>query len=492
MEFLRYQTPISIIGSVLLLPLILRTALWHIQNWQLREYRCDRMNAYLKTKDGRKDIYSFWFFKGILPRPKFSFRVSLLFVWLFIVVGVIFFYVKLDTSYSLLITTLLIERTMWCWVMLGVRFSAIPVTCQKIRLYHQAKQVIQKGKNIHRIGITGSYGKSSTKEILVHLLQDTLGKENVLFNPANNNNEVAIARLVLSHASFFKPSQNKKIAVFEIGAYSRGEIRTVCHFSQPHTGILTGLNEQHVELFGSKENISKAKFELAEDASQDVFFNADNPQLNNIFDQRKIKANVSPVSKKLVKAIKTHPDKTEFEWRDQKCVLPWGGEFFVTNALLALETAYKIFDIAPKELAKSLKTLPPLKRALNLKTLHNGATLLEDIYSANTDGVMGAIQHLGQFQGRKIFVGIPLRELGKEAGNAHKKIFERLHEIGAEIFWLKTDFAELGKNICGDNFHLISTDFRHITKVIQSLKKGDAVLLESRLPEKLLQSIQKY
>ena len=514
MNFIENQNLFSILIAIFFLGLGIRTTLWHIKNWQIREYRFDRMKASLQTKDGQKNLFNFWFFEGILPRPKFSSRIWLILLISVALISIDYFSAhyfasicstdhfgcKISQNFTalpLFWIVIIYERFLWIIIWIAVLISSIPVIIQKKRIYNKAKNVVNRNKKIVRIGITGSYGKSSTKEILIHLLEKELGKENILYNPANNNNELSIARLIRRSTSFFKTqsihqkkSKNQKAAIFEIGAYRRGEIKTVCHFIQPHIGIITGLNSQHIELFGSQENISNAKFELAESATQNVFFNSDNRYLNNIFDQKEITAIPTPISQKLAKNIKTFPDKTEFEWKGEKCILPWGGSFFVTNALLALETAHKIFDISPKKLAKSLSTLLPLKQALNIKKLKNEATLLEDIYSANPDGVIGAIKHLSQFKGRKIFIGIPLRELGASSEEAHKKIFKDLHKIKAEIFWLKNDFSELGKNICSKNFHLISNDFSHITKTIASLKNEDVVLLESRLPEKLLKKIQ--
>jgi UDP-N-acetylmuramyl pentapeptide synthase len=119
-----------------------------------------------------------------------------------------------------------------------------------------------------------------------------------------------------------------------------------------------------------------------------------------------------------------------------------------------------------------------------MKTLKNGATLLEDLYSANPDGVLGAIQHLGTFGGKKVFVGIPLRELGAQAEDVHRRIFTALEKMDADVFWLKPDFTELGKEICGSQFH--GNDIVALKKLATTLKPNDAVLLESRLPKNVV------
>ena len=209
--------------------------------------------------------------------------------------------------------------------------------------------------------------------------------------------------------------------------------------------------------------------------------------LREIFQDKKIHATPIGISKSAAKNVISGADKTTFETFGEKFTLPWGGEFFVGNALLALECVREL-GAKPDELAKFLPTLLPLKRALKVKRLASGATILKDLYSANPDGVLGAIEHLGKFKGKKIFVGIPLRELGKEAEKNHEEIFHALKKIDAEIYWLKADFRDLGLKICGKKFH--ENDLEKLKKTTQDLGKDDAVLLESRLPEEVVKKFE--
>lgn len=454
--------------------------------WQLREYRTDRILAWFRTHDGRKNLWNFWFFRGIFPRPKISAR-TILIAGIFGILSITFF-VLVQNFVSIFWTTLIWNFTLWIFIFFTVKISAIPVFFKKRKLFFAAEKIVEKSPVV-RIGITGSFGKSSTKTILAHLLREKFGAENVLTNPGNENNEIAIARLVLKNKKFFSPPFLKgerggfqKFFVCEIGAYKKGEIQKVCEFLKPQLAILTGLNAQHVELFGSAEKIRAAKFELAEAATEKVFFNADTPALVEIFEDKKIAAAPIGLARSVLKNVQAETDRTNFEVFGEKFELPWTGEFFAGNALLALETAREL-GCNPSELSKFLKKIPPLKRALHARKLESGATILLDPYSANPDGVRGAIAHLAKFSGRKIFVGIPLRELGKNAEKEHEKIFENLKKIGAEVWWLKSDFAKLGKEILEKNFH---TDQKLLPK---NLKKNDAVLLESRLPREIEKKI---
>jgi UDP-N-acetylmuramoyl-tripeptide--D-alanyl-D-alanine ligase len=487
---------LSVTLALLLLLLGLRTTSWHLQNWQLREYRLDRMRAHLRTKDGRKNFSNLWFFKGIFPRPRKSGRMIMT-LGVFLIIHIFFsllgveYFPQLLTLNSSLLIIFIWERTLFLTVFIAVFITRIPVEVARKILFLKAKRIV-KNSNVVRIGITGSFGKSSTKQILIHLLQSKFGEENVLFNPGNENNEVAIARLIIQNKSFFTGSVSQKgygskFMVAEIGAYRRGEIRGVCQFVQPHTGIITGINAQHIELFGSQRNIQRAKFELAESATEKVFFNAESPLLREIAEDRDIDAVKIPLSISTAHNLTSDHHQSTFEIYREKVTLPWSGSFFVSNALLAIETARE-YGMTPSEIANALPKLPRLDRALNIKTLANQSTLLEDLYSANPDGVLGAIQHLGTFGGKKVFVGIPLRELGKEAEEVHRRIFVELEKMSAEVFWLKPDFSELGQVVCGSLFH--GDDIEELKKLLKTLTKNDAILLESRLPQAIVKLFQ--
>jgi len=473
--------------SLALLLVGIRTALWHVRAWQLREYRIDRMRAWLRTDDGTV-FWRPWLKPGLLPRPKASGRVLMILAILGFIalIWILITYTLPFATYCWALSALLWERTLFAQVAIAVWISAIPTNWKKQKLFRTAAKIIEPNADIIRIGITGSYGKSSTKEILVHLLESHFGKENVLYNPANQNNEVAIARLIIDKQSFLSPHPGSdpgppRILVIETGAYKRGEIATVCKFLKPHIGLLTGLNQQHIELFGSQQAIGEAKFELPAAVSQKVFFNADNDLLVQLFEDKNTTATKIPISTSSAQDLKTEIDRSTFTAYGDNFVLPWPGGFFVQNALLALECAREI-GVPIKTLNKSLSTLKPLERALSLETHSQGFSILKDTYSANLDGVLQAIAHMKNFSGQRLFVGLPLRELGDEAKNAHEKIFTALKDIKAQVFWCRTDFADVGKKVLGDQFQVIEKDFSSLEKTINQLGKADVILLESKIP----------
>ena len=491
------------------------------------------MLAHLRTCDGARCFFSFWFFRGIFPRPKLSGRIFLiLFFWVLLGYGFWFF---VGREIGVVLTAVIWERVSFLLVGLSVLLSGIPVYFERKRLFWKAKKIIGSSENVEIIGITGSYGKSSTKEILAHLLRSKFGEDALLVTPENHNNEVAIARLVVKNKEWFKfkrlepagepaevgegsspkdlnqhcqhglnqhelltgrgqepPScfseldpaiSERKFFVVEIGAYAPGEIKTVCDFVRPSVGIITGVNSQHVSLFGSQDRLSRAKFELAEAAREKVLFNADSPLLSAVFEDAKIEAAPVAISVSVAKNLVDSLDKTSFSVYGEKMVLPLAGKFFVGNCLLAMECARE-FGVSAKEICSFLPLLPRLDRALTVEKLPFGAAIIKDLYSANPDGVLAAIDYLGQFSGKKIFVGVPLLELGGDARRVHVEIFEALAKMEADVFWMKSDFEELGREICGERFW--GGDLGKLRSVVEGIGERDAVLLESRLGDDVL------
>ena len=495
--------------SAVLILLSVRTLAWHLQNWQLREYRFDRMRSRLKTKSGKRDIWNLWFFPGMLPRPALSLRVL-------IILFFVLLFVSVDFGFSLYLTrgcyadigagtapvwcywlrsfwewpawaiVLLFERFIWLYVLVAVWVSQFPVWFARMRLFRQVKHIIaHSDPNIIRVALTGSYGKSSTKEILVHLLQQHFGHENVLYNKANFNHEIALARLIKNNRDFFTSKQDRpRICVFEAGAYKRGDLAKVTDFFAPHYSILTAVGNQHIDIFGSQRNIQLAKFELAEGTSGTVFYNADSALLAPLFEEKQITARSVPISLSQVSNVKSFVDMTNFLFEGNNFTLPWPGEFFVMNALLAIQCAREI-GVPLGKCAHKLSSLLPLQRALSVqKHKKQHYTILQDLYSANANGVLAAINHLSKIPGKKIFVGIPLLELGDESKSVHKQIFTVLKDIDAQVWWLKEDHKGMARSILDENFH--HNDLSSLKDMAQTLTSNDGVLLESRVTEEFL------
>lgn len=471
------------LATLIAMALAVRTWLWWTHMWQRYGYRTDRLRDHSHTTLGQRKIWNLWFFDGILPRPQFTLRALMVLCltagFSTLVFGTLVYYTLLPYW----VCIILIERLMWLNSYASVLLSKIFVQKKERQLYAKAKRIRKKmSEHITIIAMTGSYGKTSTKEMLVHLLQDLHGAPNVLYTPENANSEIAIARLIINHQYFFDPANTTpRYFVVEMGAYKIGEIAQMCDFVKPHHSFLIAVGTQHMALFGSQANIQRGKFEIAQNTSHTVWYNHDNTLVTEAFQTLVSRAEPYPVSVNDAKEIHTFPHKSTFVYNGQLFTLPWGGEFFLINALLCIRLLeYLKHDLSA--MAKSLPQLPPLIRGLSTHTTTNGALVLLDPYAASEHGVLAALDHLHKAKGTKVFVCIPLVELGRSRARVHKEIFEKLNAMQAYVFWMGPDYTKLGQNIIGERFYT-KDDFNLYKKIVQNLGPEDAILLESRIPE---------
>ena len=165
----------------------------------------------------------------------------------------------------------------------------------KARRYKKARNILRIKKLII-IGITGSYGKTSVKEILSAVLS---AKYKVLKTPENINTDIGIANFIIENKEAL---DNYDVFIIEMGAYRVGDIDRICDIVNPDYSILTGINESHIERFGSLENIIKGKFELPRKTKLLSVLNFDDKNIRDNFDKFKINKYVK-ISKDAVKNI---------------------------------------------------------------------------------------------------------------------------------------------------------------------------------------------
>jgi len=225
--------------SILWFFVFLKLLVFWVWLWQLKEYHWGRFKAHFETQKLRKLFFSF---HGI-RFPKFTLKIIVV-----LVSGILLEFLILFYFYSMAILLLLIILAPIIVSLIVFAFQPVSYFWRK-KTMSQARKKREEFKNLIIIGITGSYAKTSTKEILAEILSE---KYNVLKTPRNINAEIGIAKTILKELK-----SEHQVFIAEIGAYNRGKIKEVCKMLQPKIGILTGINEQHLATFGSLENIRK-------------------------------------------------------------------------------------------------------------------------------------------------------------------------------------------------------------------------------------------
>ena len=407
---------------LLLTALVLtKSSLFWLSLWQTKEYRLDRFWA---EYGHPKRLAKFWLFSGGRKfRQPINTAKSLLihFVSLAVVGILMFFLLKIFfggvlTSYWLLIISLII---LYLLMPLIVSFNVfvfyIPTVVIKRIIYRLAAEKMRQMNDLTVVGITGSYGKSSTKEFLAQILEK---KFNVIKTPENINSEIGVAKFVLKNVDLMtcrgrssakcrgttSADIGKTVFIVEMGAYKRGEIKRICDIVKPKIGIITGINEQHMALFGSVENIKKAKFELIESLPEDglAIFSGDNKYCLEMSEAHR--------GKRVICHGFGLPFHVSISYR--------GGEIphhYLSNIATAVEVA-RYLGMKDDEIQEAVASLKLSDRMTKIYSGKNGVTVIEDTYSANPDGALSAMDYLdGQKQKTKIVVMPCLIELGRAA-----------------------------------------------------------------------------
>jgi len=358
------------------------------------------------------------------------------------------------------------------------------------------------------VAITGSYGKTSTKEFLYTILSK---KFKVLSTKDHQNSEIGVARCILEE---LKPSH--QIFIAEVGAYNKGKVRQVCSFLKPKIGIVTGVNEQHMALFGSLKNLLSAEGggELAEALPKDgiLIVNGDNKYCISLYKEFNGNKKIYSLSNKIINSdiwsdsISIRKDSLSFIAIDESGDMAHFdvkvlGKQNVQNLLAAILTA-KQLGMSFGEISKACKDILQKAAGMTLTLGKHNINIVDSSYSSNPDGVFADLDYLSIFPGKKVIVMPCLIELGPKSEEIHEKIGRKIGEIcDLAIITSKDRFKEIEKG-----FYEVKKDINVLQyspdnvakcllcdnpKDIYSIatlfcKSGDTVLLEGRVPPELI------
>ena len=343
--------------------------------------------------------------------------------------------------------------------------------------------------NVIKIGITGSFGKTSVKEILKTIF---LQKYRVLATPKSFNTPLGIALAVKGLDS------THDIFIAEMGARNKGDIKNLAKIVKPSYGVLTGVNNQHLESFETIENTMDTKFELFENLAQGGkgFFSFDNQGARELYDRfcgEKYTAGISGGDLVMATDITTDSNGTTFilnikgeqPVRVSTVLL---GKHNVSNICLAAAVAYKV-GMTAEEIAQGINRLSSIEHRLELMPNNKNIIIIDDSYNSNEAGVAAAMAVLDTFSGRKIVLTPGLVELGKaenvvnfEMGKTLAKHADIVIVIGkhnAEM--LISGLTEGGFQL--DHIMFAKTLNKGNAMLNEIVKEGDVVLFENDLPD---------
>lgn len=348
--------------------------------------------------------------------------------------------------------------------------------------------------NIPVIAVTGSVGKTSTKDIIASIMSQ---KYKVLKTEGNMNNHIGLPMTILK-------LKEHEAMVVEMGMDHEGEIRVLTNIAHPTMCVISNIGSSHIKTLGSRENILKAKLEILEGTSKDapIAINNDNDLLNNWIKTNNtthkiITYGIDTKSDVMAKDIECFEDRSIFTLETNNkqykshCIcprveIPVGGKHFVYNALSAICVGLEN-NIEIGKIIEGIKNVELTKRRMEIIKNKNGVTIINDTYNANYESMKAGLEYLHSVNGnRKIAILGDMFNLGNYEKELHEKIGEEVVKSEASVL---ITVGEASKNIVKRALELESITNMKIYKcksneeaikfAKQELKEGDIVLVKA-------------
>jgi UDP-N-acetylmuramoyl-tripeptide--D-alanyl-D-alanine ligase len=341
------------------------------------------------------------------------------------------------------------------------------------------------------IGITGSTGKTSTKDLTAAALST---RYKVFKTQGNFNNEIGLPLMI------FSLDNSYDIAVLEMGMNNLGEIHRMAEAALPDMAIITNVGITHIENLKTKENILKAKLEIADffnDESK-LIINSDNDILKSLNNKnyKVITAGIESKSDYQAYDIKLGDDFVKFKIFEYGVKYPEEfyvnvpGSHTVNNALLAIATA-RNFGLDLNEINKGLEALE--KTAMRLDIIKgSNCTIINDCYNANPDSMKSGLEVLKNFKcERRVAILGSMRELGTEGYNAHKMIGEYAKACGIDLLITLGEYSAAFKEGFGENCFAFDDYDEAVRFAKDFLKENDAVIVKASRSMKFEEIVEK-
>ncbi len=290
----------------------------------------------------------------------------------------------------------------------------------------RAGQVLDE-KEIIRVAVVGSYGKTSVKNILKTLLSE---KYSVVATPASYNTPIGVAKTVFS-GDF----ENKQVFIVEMGARKRGDIAELCALVKPDFAIFTGVCKQHIETLGSEENAFIEKSEILKSGALTVCGEDLAERIEHAFEKEYIDECVIYAGKKDVSEKNLQATKTNFTLQlgEETLAVETAllGDAAVENIALAVKLAYECLGLTVEQIASGIKKLQPIEHRLQL-IKSGGAYILDDGYNCNIVGAKQALNALARFESRTCVVTPGIVECGVLEEELNARLGEMIFDAGVD------------------------------------------------------------
>ncbi len=410
---------------------------------------------------------------------------------LLVITYLLFIVFRLDMAILIYILSGLLLFTPLFVILINIMNTPIEKAINRCYI-NDAKKILASRPDLKIIGVTGSFGKTSTKYVLGRMLSE---KYNVTITPGSFNTLLGVVRTIREHLT---PAT--QVFVVEMGAKNVGDIKEICDLVKPQMGVITSVGPQHLSTFGSIENVVKTKFELygaVEKNGGTMFLNFDNDYIREEAAGRK--GNIVTYGAKSggadVRAgdIRSSSAGSKFE-------LHCGGESMdIETRLLGVHNVCNIAAAAavclklgmqPADIKYAAQMLKSVEHRLELRKFIGGAVLIDDSYNSNPEGCLEAVNVLSSFDGKKKVVVTPgVIELGDEEYEVNYRFGEAMAEkcdvmilVGEKRAVPMLDAARKS-GFDEENLYVVKTFAEAMEKLRRICDKDTAVLFENDLPD---------
>lgn len=341
----------------------------------------------------------------------------------------------------------------------------------------------RKHFDIPVVGITGSVGKTSTKEMIAATLS---GKWSVHKTEGNFNNEIGLP------LTLFQLKPEHEVAVIEMGMNHFGEIHNLTTTALPDVAVITNVGTSHIENLGSREGILKAKLEILDGLSSEglLVINGDNDLLAKLKDLKVSKVTYGLDSKNdywaenirnegMYTLAEVTTPKNHYSIRIKAL-----GEHMVYNTLAAIAIA-EHYQLSKEEVMLGLESYKPTKMRMHITETEGGLTLLDDTYNASPDSMKAALKVLMEYQskGRKVAILGDMFEMGDFAPQLHQEVGTFAKEIEVDLMIAIGELAKhievAYRNAGGKNAYYFPTKDAFIKEMKEIIKPSDCILFKA-------------
>ena len=318
-----------------------------------------------------------------------------------------------------------------------------------LNAYLQIAKFHKDNQKVKILAVTGSSGKTTTKEILYAVFNSKFKTNKSI---KNHNNEIGLCQTLLA----IEP--DTKYCIVEMGMRGLGEIDLLAKYATPDCAIITNAGSAHIGILGSLENIAKAKCEISNYLKDDALLVAHNNELikNNL-----ASGNYEKIFYDLndVKILEQSENKGRFIYKNEEYVLPDGADFNILNSLAVINIALKE-GFSSEEINRGFQEFKNIEYRNEVTKLSCGAIVISDCYNANPDSTKVSLKHIAQtYKDKKIVVVFgDMFELGEFEENYHKEIGELINSLNVNYFVSVGNLAKITarevnnipKKICKD------------------------------------------